>query len=97
MQCLKVPIGRAVMLEWVDSAAKYGWSKDLEPRTPPVKTLGFVVGNNRKAVVVTTSVDVLSTGLIAMDPLSIPWCAVKKAEILPGDFSLQGPQREDYE
>lgn len=64
------------LIKWVDSCASSGWThpEDVERHGPSMcTTVGFVLREDDKMLVVTTSIDQHDN---AMDPLAIPKVAV---------------------
>lgn len=68
---------KAIYVEWVDSAASVGWyhPKNYDPAAFTVKSVGFVMQETKKTVVISTS---LAYNDKYADPLTIPKVAITK-------------------
>lgn len=88
MKIPKLTIGQAVSLYWVDCKSQLGWVYDPNlPRVPGrIRSLGFVVQQNKEVISITTSLD--SRGA-AIDDLSIPLGCLKEVVILPDEWHLK--------
>lgn len=74
----------AYQIDWVDSSAPPGWYEiddtDCDPLV--IHSVGYLMAKTDKGVVITTSVSSYSGK--AMDPLTIPRCAILKMKRIKG-------------
>lgn len=73
---------KPVMLTWLDSEASPGWQyvQNLKPQESKIHSIGWLVKETETAVMISTSV---SENGGAMDPLTIPKCAIVKRSDYP--------------
>lgn len=84
MRPLELPKGKAVFVNWVDSATQSGWNygeQGFKPET--IKSLAFVVQSTPRCLTLSTSIT-RRGGIVSA--LMIPWEAIKKVTLvgLPG-------------
>lgn len=73
---------KPVMLTWLDSEASPGWQHILaiQPQESKIHSIGWLLKETETAVMISTSV---SENGGAMDPLTIPKCAIVKRSDYP--------------
>lgn len=80
MRPIELPKGKAVKVDWVDSATQMGWNYNAEGFIPEdVESIAFVVEANRRCLTLSTSMS-RRGGIVSA--LMIPWEAVKKITLL---------------
>ena len=89
----ELKLGQAVTVEWADSKSALGWSYSPKTKRTPgyIRSLGYVVQSNDECLTITTSLDDRGASI---DDFSIPVGALRKVEVLPGDWNYGGPDRE---
>lgn len=74
---------KKIYVEWIDSSATRGWTHktDIEQENVgnlKICSIGYLLRDEKDFITITTSISVNSS---AMDPLSIPTCAITKRRI----------------
>jgi hypothetical protein len=71
-----------ILIEWLDSEAETGWRyiDNIEPQGSVITSIGFLLKENDTAIVISTSI---STNRGAIDPLTIPKCAILNRSDFP--------------
>lgn len=81
MDAVSLQPGRAVYIQWEDSATVDGWRSSPQVDYGTITSVGFVVETDEKGLVLSTS---LNDQFTCICPLSIPWsCVVKCIELEP--------------
>jgi hypothetical protein len=65
---------KIIHLEWLDSVSSGGWQMLDEKTDMKVESIGFLMGETKDRVIITTSV----YGKTGESPMAIPKCAITK-------------------
>jgi len=82
MDRIELSCGQGVRVVWVDSASAKGWDYADKAGTNMIASLGLVVSSKPECLVLSSSLDECGG---ALDPLGIPWGAIKSIHIIQRD------------
>lgn len=81
MSTNKKPVSEALYLEWVDASAGQGWTNPEElPEPLLMKTLGFIVKEDKHLITITQGVDIRQGAIMGF--LIIPKGWIRKRKVI---------------